>query len=424
MDQQLNELLTRTGPGTPAGKMMRRYWLPVALSDEVTNERPLAVRILSEDMVLFRDEQGRIGLLQRHCPHRCTDLSYGRLEDGGLRCLYHGWLFDVNGNCLEQPAEPPESKYKDEVKAKHYPLKEIAGLVFTYMGGDAPPIFPMFSAFEAPDERRWVARSIIRCNYLQALDGNIDPVHLSYLHRPAGRVDKRNVPGSDKSADMFYAEDRRPHLDLEDTDYGLRAFSIRKAGEDKQYVRITNFLMPCASAIVGNEGRVNEGYSIHWHVPVDDMHNMRFDLVHNRHRALDKEQYAKRFNNRAGPDGVTIRSLENRYLQDRNAMKEENFTGMGRSFNIHDAFACESMGPISDKTEEHLATSDRIIVRMRSLLRAAIGDVAASKEPRGVLRDAAAADRSHMVVLSEVLPSSEDYKKSWMKRIVGKQLAE
>jgi phenylpropionate dioxygenase-like ring-hydroxylating dioxygenase large terminal subunit len=419
-----NELLTRTGPGTPGGEMMRRYWLPVGLSADITTAAPMPVRILSEDLVLFRDDVGRLGLLQRHCPHRCTDLSFGRLEDGGLRCLYHGWLWDVGGNCLEQPAEPPESTYKDEVKALSYPCREVAGMIFTYMGQGQPPEFPQYSCFDVPEAHRWVMRSVMECNYLQALDGNIDPAHLSYLHRPAGRVDDRDVPGSDKSADMFYAEDRRPHLDLEDTDYGIRIFSIRNAGNDKQYVRTTNFLMPCAAAIVGNEGRVNEGYAIHWHVPIDDYHNARYDFVHNRVHPIDKAKYDQRFGNRTAPDGVSLRLLQNRYFQDRQAMQTENFTGMGKSFNVHDAFACESMGPISDKTQEHLATTDRIIVRARAQLLEAIKDVSEGKEPRGVRRDPASNDFSHMVVLSEVLAKSVDYKHAWMKRIVTRTAAE
>jgi phthalate 4,5-dioxygenase len=423
--REQNELLTHTGPGTAGGEMMRRYWLPVGLSADVTRESgPLPMRILSENLVLFRDENGRIGLLQRHCPHRRADLSYGRIEDGGLRCLYHGWLWDVKGNCLEQPAEPPESTYKDKVKALSYPCREIAGLIFTYMGAGEPPVFPMYSCYDAPPAHRWVMRAPLDCNYLQGLEGNIDPAHLSYLHRPMGRVDERNVPGSDKSADMYYAEDRRPHLDLEDTDFGIRIFSIRRAGADKQYVRVTNFILPCLAAIVGNEGRVNEGYAMHWHVPIDDYHHFRYDLVHNRVREIDHAKYNARFATRTGPDGVTDRMLANRYLQSRAAMQSENFTGMGPSFNVHDAFAVESMGPISEREHEHLATTDRIIVRARRQLLDAIRDVADGKEPRGVLRDPAASDCSHMVVLSEVVPSSLDYKSVWKNRIVTRTAAE
>jgi phenylpropionate dioxygenase-like ring-hydroxylating dioxygenase large terminal subunit len=419
------ELMCRTGPGTPGGKMMRRYWLPVGLSEELPQGgAPLPVTILGERLVLFRDEAGRVGLLQRGCAHRCADLSFGRIEDGGLRCLYHGWLYDVAGNCLEQPGEPPESTYKNEVKALSYPLVEKGGMIFAYLGRDTPPEFPDWEFLNAPEAHRFHLRTVIECNYLQALEGNIDPVHLSYLHRPLTRVDTRPVPGSTKSADVFYAEERRPRLDLEPTDYGIRIFSVRGADDDKQYLRITNFIMPCSAAIVGNEGRVNEGYAVHWHVPIDDTHNMRFDFVYNRVRPLDKEKYRTRIGNVTGPDGMTRRSLDNRYFQSREAMRTENFTGMGGSFNVHDAFATESMGPISDRTQEHLATSDRIIVRARNQILEAIADVAEGKEPRGVIRDPVGRDRSHVVVVSEVIPKGVDPKEYWKSRVQKPQAAE
>jgi phenylpropionate dioxygenase-like ring-hydroxylating dioxygenase large terminal subunit len=419
------ELMCRTGPGTPGGNMMRRYWLPVGLSEELPQGgAPLPVTILSERLVLFRDEADRVGLLQRGCPHRCADLSFGRIEDGGLRCLYHGWLYDVAGNCLEQPGEPPESTYKNEVKALSYPLVEKGGMIFAYLGKDAPPEFPDWEFLNAPEAHRFHLRTVIECNYLQALEGNIDPVHLSYLHRPLTRVDTRPVPGSTKSADVFYAEERRPRLDLEPTDYGIRIFSVRGADNDKQYLRITNFIMPCSAAIVGNEGRVNEGYAVHWHVPIDDYNNMRFDFIYNRVRPLDKEKYRTRIGNVTGPDGVTRRSFDNRYFQSREAMQTENFTGMGGSFNVHDAFATESMGPISDRTQEHLATSDRIIVRARNQILEAIADVAEGKEPRGVIRDPVGRDRSHVVVVSEVIPKGVDPKEYWKSRVQKPQAAE
>lgn len=420
-----NVLMTRTGPGTPGGTMMRRYWLPVALSEDVAQGAALlALTVLSQKLVLFRDEAGRPGLLQRHCPHRRTDLSFGRIEDGGLRCLYHGWLWDVAGNCLEQPGEPPDSTYKDEVKARSYPLVEKGGMIFAYLGADAPPEFPDWEFLDAAPAHRYLSREVINCNYLQAIEGNIDPVHLSYLHRPLKRVDTRPVPGSEKSADQFYAEERRPVLDFEDTDYGIRIFSVRGAGTDKQYLRITNFVMPCQALIVGNEGRVNEGYASHWHVPIDDNHNMRFDFVFNRVRPVDKTKYETREADVWGPDGTARRGLDNRYFQSREKMQTDNFTGMGGSFNVHDAFATESMGPITDRTEEHLATSDRIIVRARRQVLEAIRDVEAGKEPRGVIRDPAKRSRAHAVVVSEVLPKGVDPKLHWKTRTAAGRAAE
>ncbi len=410
-----NELLVHTGPGTPGGKLMRRYWHPVALSEELPPDgAPLPIRILSEDLVLFRDEAGRPGLLQRHCPHRCADLSFARIEDGGLRCLYHGWLFDVAGNCLEQPGEPADSTYKDEVKALSYPCHEAGGLIFTYMGGGAAPEMPDYEFLNVGEAHRFLHRSDLECNYLQSLEGNIDPVHLSYLHRPHKRADARAVPGSDdKSADMYYAEDRAPRLDLERTEYGIRIFSVRGSGPENQYVRVTNFIMPNSAAIVGQEGRINEGYAVHWHVPIDDSHNMRFDLTINRVRPIDKEKYRSREANLLSPDGTERRRLSNRYYQDRAAMKTENFTGMGRSFNVHDAYASESQGPIHDRTRENLATSDRIIVQARRQLLEGIEAVEAGREPLGVVRDPHRRDRSDVVVMSKVVPRSVPYKEAW-----------
>ena len=425
ISQEMNQLLTQTGPGTPGGELMRRYWQPVALSEEVPpGSAPFPVRIFSEDLVLFRDEHGQLGLLGKQCPHRCTDLSYGRIEDGGLRCLYHGWLFDVKGKCLEQPAEPENSTYKDEIKHTAYPVHEVGGMIFTYMDQGEPPKFPDYEFIKAAPERRFLKRSILNCNYLQSLEGGYDPAHLSFLHRPIEKKDTRPVPGTDKgmSADMYYKEDRRPNLDYEVTDYGVRIFSIRKSGEDKKYVRVTNFVMPNAIAIVGNEGRIGEGYSMHWHVPVDDTHHMRWDYVFNRVRPLDMDKYAKRLGNDMGPDGVTKRNLENRYFQDRNLMQTSNFTGMGESFNVHDAFASESQGPIQDRRNENLATSDVIIARVRKQLLEGMEAIQEGKDPLNVRRDSP--DISNLIVVSEVMPNSVDHKEYVRSKTFRNQAAE
>ena len=423
ISQDLNRLLTQTGPGTPMGEVMRSYWQPVALSSEVPQgSAPLPVKMFSEDLVLFRDEQGRLGLIGKHCPHRCTDLSYGRIEDGGLRCLYHGWLFDVNGKCIEQPAEPEHSTFKDEIKHPAYPTHEVGGMIFCYMGKGEPPKFPDYEFVKAPPERRFLKRSTLDCNYLQALEGGYDPAHLSFLHRPIAKKDTRPVPGTDKamSADMYYKEDRRPNLDYEVTDYGVRIFSIRKSGDDKKYVRVTNFVMPDAIAIVGNEGRIGEGYSMHWHVPMDDTHHVRWDYVFNRVRPLDMSKYEMRLANDKGPNGEK-RSIENRYFQDRELMQTSNFTGMGESFNVHDAFAAESQGAIQDRTHENLGTTDVIIARVRRQLQEATEAVKQGKDPNSK-RDNS--DVSNIVVVSEVMPNTVDHKEYVRSKTLRNQAAE
>src|SRR4051794_23143102 len=179
-----NAILTQTGPGTPAGNLMRRYWQPVAMREELpVGGAPVPVRLLGEDLVLFRDDEGRPGLLGIHCAHRGADLSYGRIEDGGLRCIYHGWLYDVEGRCLEQPGEPAGSTFHERVRQPAYATHEAGGLIFGYFGPGEPPLFPNYEFLRAPEDKRFVMKTVYNCNYLQGNEGNIDPTHLSFLHR-------------------------------------------------------------------------------------------------------------------------------------------------------------------------------------------------------------------------------------------------
>jgi phthalate 4,5-dioxygenase oxygenase subunit len=324
LTQEDNRLLTLTGPDTPGGALMRCYWHPVALSEELGGA-PIPVRILGEELVLFRDQSGRPGLLGLYCAHRCADLSYGRIENGGLRCLYHGWLYDAAGRCLEQPAEPPESRYKDEIRHPAYPVVERAGLLLAYMGKGAPPVLPDYEFLNAAPEHRFLQKTYLECNYLQALEGDIDPAHVSFLHssmqrRPPGRKDARTVPGSNGAAAAFVRADARPKLEAESTDFGLRNYAIREAGDGRRYVRINNFIMPNKVAAVGNEGRVSEGYTIHWRVPVDDESHIRFDVYFNRVRPVARQRYEDEAATEV-IDNRYRRNKRNRYLQDREQMK-------------------------------------------------------------------------------------------------------
>ncbi len=182
MTKEENDLLTQTDRGTPCGELMRRYWQPVALSEELHSE-PLAVRILGEDLVLFRDDQGRPGLLEIHCSHRGADLSYGRVEDGGIRCLYHGWLYDINGCVIEAPADRRVSPTElARIRHPSYPCQERAGAIFAYLGPGDPPHFPNYEFLAVPPEHAYGIKILHECNYLQANEGNIDLSHLSFLH--------------------------------------------------------------------------------------------------------------------------------------------------------------------------------------------------------------------------------------------------
>ena len=192
------DLLTRTGPGTPGGNLLRRYWQPAALLEELPSDAPpLPIRLLGEDLVLFRDDRGNPGLLGIHCSHRGADLSYGRVEDGGLRCIYHGWLYDIHGRCIEQPGEPQGSTFHQRIRHPAYPCIEQAGIIFAYLGPGEPPLLPAYDALTAPDARRFVTKVFQDCNYLQANEGNFDPTHTSYLHRQfeQGVPDVRTLVG-------------------------------------------------------------------------------------------------------------------------------------------------------------------------------------------------------------------------------------
>ena len=404
-----NVLLTRTGPGTPGGELLRRYWQPIALASDLSAEGdPMPIRILGEDLVLFRDDQGRVGLLGIKCAHRCADLSYGRVENGGLRCIYHGWLYDVTGRCLEQPAEIDSGRGRDTVRQKAYPCREAAGAIFAYLGPGAPPEFPNYLPITAPAAYRITGRWHIECNYLQGNEGNIDPVHTSYLHRYDVKSAETNAA---RGSQELFQTDIAPRLAIETTRFGLRIFAERKARDPaKKILRVTNFLMPNASAIMGGEGNLGRGgFSVHWHVPIDDMSHWRFEFRFHSKRPLDRET-ARRVDAEKLPGDYPRRNSGNRYLQDRQSMREGSFLGMGRVFPVHDLFVTESQGRIHDHAAEHLAASDIAIVRARRQMLEAIRTVEEGSDPPGVVRSAAENDFRDLIVLSEEVPADLDAK--------------
>lgn len=413
-----NILLTQTGPRTPCGELMRSYWQPVALSEELPEESaPLKVRILGEELVLFRDDQGRPGLLGLHCSHRGTDLSYGRIEDGGLRCLYHGWLYDVCGRVLEQPGEPGGGANRHEIRHLAYPCQEAGGVIFTYMGAGEPPLLPNYEFLTVPAEQRTVSKIFYQCNYLQGNEGNIDPVHLSFLHQYLKEAEinrPRIVPGSAATDNALLGKDLAPTIEVEVTDYGLRIYTVREAESSKSYLRITNFIMPNLSAFGGST--VGEGYAVHWHVPINDICHWKYVFMFSRERALSQDLRNK---NRAEitPDYRLSQQGANRYQQDRESMKTKTFTGMGLNFQAHDAFATESQGVIQDRTAEHLVSSDKAIIAARKLLLTGIEDVKQGREPRHRIRDPKANRFPHLMVISEVVPGSIDWK-DYAKKLV------
>jgi len=410
LSQEENALVTQTGPGTPGGDLFRRYWQPLALAEELPRGgAPLPVRLLGEELVLFRDEQGLPGLLGLHCAHRGADLSYGRLEDGGLRCLYHGWLYDGAGRCLEQPGEPAGSTFKDRVRQPAYPCQEAGGLIFAYLGPGEPPLLPLYECLRVPDEHRWAHKIRHDCNYLQGHEGNVDPQHLSFLHHQFQYDEEKarlpTVSGTTTTSYALFSADVAPTIDFEETDFGLRMYSVRRTGPQSLYVRISNALIPNVGAFPAalTEG---DGYTVHWHVPIDDAHHWKYILLFRRSRPLEKEAAARHYAADTTADYGKVRHLGNRYLQDREEMRTRSFTGMGPCFPTHDAWATESQGPIQDRTREHLGTTDRALIIARRLLLQAIRDVQEGRDPRTQQLD-------DLVVRAESVPSGTDWKTYW-----------
>jgi phthalate 4,5-dioxygenase len=418
-----NALLTQTGAGTPGGELLRRYWQPAALSEELPpSNAPIPVRLLGEDLVLFRDEAGLPGLpglLGLHCSHRGADLSYGRVENGGLRCLYHGWLYDRTGDCLEQPGEPDGSDFCRKVRHTAYPCIERAGIIFAYLGPGEPPLLPDYEPFFVPNDQRFVTKYLHECNYLQGNEGNIDPVHISYLHRQL----QAKVRDGDSSAVMhrrmaLYGKDVRPDLETEDTDFGVRIYSVRHI-EDSTYLRITNFVMPNLAAIVGLTGE--HGYAIHWHVPIDDTTHWKYNLIFSREQALDNAAMRRGDEEEMLPGHRLRRNRRNRYLQDRGEMASTTFTGMGLFFTAHDAYAVETQGPVQDRTVERLGTTDVAIIAARRRLLDAIEIIRRGKDPPHVVRQPKDNDQSELVVLTKLLPRDADWRTAWRQSVRAPQ---
>lgn len=410
MTQEENELLTKIGRGAPCGELIRRYWQPVALSEELpAGGAPLAVRIMGEDLVLFRDDQGRAGLLGIHCSHRGTDLSYGRVEDGGLRCLYHGWLYDVGGRCLEQPGEPGGGEHRDAIRHPAYPCTEAGGVIFTYMGPGKPPLFPNYEFLKADPDHLYVAKIFHECSYLQANEGNIDPIHLSYLHRFLEKREEpyRGVRGAEESHYNLVARNVAPLMDVELTDFGVRISTVRRLGGGKSYLRVSYFILPNLSAFPGQTG--GEGYSVNWHVPIDDARHWKYTFVFSSRAPLNKDVVARE-RSEMTPDNRLVRTEANRFQQDREAMKTRTYAGMGSGFQAHDAFATSSQGAIQDRTEEHLVSSDRAIVAARKLLESAIKDVREGREPPHVAREPRQNHFPGLLVISDMIPDARDWK--------------
>ena len=392
LTEQENERLTRVGRGTPMGELQRRYWLPVVLSRELPEPDcpPVRIRLLGEDLIGFRDTAGAVGLVDAFCPHRRAPMFFGRNEECGLRCVYHGWKFDVNGNCVDMPSEPPDSLFKQKVTITAYPTFEGAGMVWAFLGApERQPPIPDFEFLRAPETHVHATRTVEACNWLQALEGGIDTSHTSSLHAD---IRKR------KEQQQLKQLDRAPKIDVEKTEYGYRYAGLRFV-PGRVYGRVYHYVLP-AVQLRGSVTAWETGGGLrdvptlrgHFWVPMDDVTTNVFNFMYSYDPEIPlSQQFREEVDIQSGhsADGFipgTFRPRQNAsndYCIDRRVQKYETFTGI-KGVNMQDFAMQEGMGPIVDRTREHLGMSDRAIIAARQVLLDALQVAESGGTPGGV----------------------------------------
>jgi phthalate 4,5-dioxygenase oxygenase subunit len=387
LTKEENELLTRVGPGTPMGEVWRRYWIMAGVSREIPepDAPPVRVRLLGEDLVMFRDSSGKVGLIAEKCAHRRASLFYGRNEEGGLRCVYHGWKYDTAGNIIDTPAEPAASMIKHHVKQASYPTFEANGMILTYMGPpEKQPLVPNYEWLTLPadhvrvEEKYWNEN-----NWLQGIEGDCDSSHLNYLHRNAVEESFELPPGMADGLDF--------EVDVDG--WLIRAASIRHTAPGLHYIRTNFFALPAIGGPpqIGVNG-ISDGHQAVHQTPADDYHTWRVDVYTRRSvplaRTNDRGVYGwpgleegtlpvdEEWNKRA--------NRRNDYLIDRDIQRTRVYAGIPFGPHTQDAAMTESMGAISDRENEHLGACDAQPAAIRQLLLKVIRDVQDGKDPPGV----------------------------------------
>lgn len=373
LSKEDNELLCRVGPGTPMGELLRQYWMPCLPSAQLPAPDcpPKRVRLLGENLVAFRDTGGEVGLLRENCPHRGASLFFGRNEACGLRCPYHGWKFDVAGRCVDMPNEPEESNFKEKVRARAYPCRDANGVIWTYMGPrESPPPFPLFEVNTLPADHVYPPHMMLEeCNWVQALEGDIDSSHIDFVH---ARLHEAST------ARGTYHKDRRPRLEVLPTAYGACYTGRRRWHEGDQYWhRITQFILPFYTMIAASDPNT---VSCRAWVPLDDHWNLQFSIRARLDRPVTEQERAsaadpfKSWGGYVEPSSdpytrfYTRANLHNDYLLDYELQQNELVIGIPFLGNLQDRAMTETMGTIYDRTQEHLGTTDAMVIFVRRQL--------------------------------------------------------
>jgi len=379
LTKEQNQLICRVGPGTPGGEFLRRYWQAVAFSSDVQpGGQPKAITIMGEELVLFRDQAGQPGLLGLRCSHRLTSLNYGRVEDGGLRCPFHGWVYDVNGRCLEQPAEPKGSTFKERIRHPSYPCEELGGLIFAYMGpADKKPLLPRYEVLVREDGERDYCYYWSDGNYLQHLEGTVDTAHFAYLHQDRWSHVKH-----------LLKELPTPEIEIEETEYGHSHKSVLPNVRYGNVLTVfTHFFMPAGFMLArGNfedGGRTGIKKRQSWYTPIDDTRTLRLEVGFAPEGTRPGIPPGEA---RPGEEWVNPKPLD--YYRDYYNVDTIHGIPMSQ-FRSQDIMVNESQGDIVDRSREHLGAQDRIVMVMRQLMFDGIKDVQAGRDPKHIIRDPA-----------------------------------
>ncbi|MGP4082690.1 Rieske 2Fe-2S domain-containing protein [Pseudalkalibacillus sp. R45] len=369
LSKEKNQLLTQTDKGTPMGDLFRRYWIPALKSDELESDgSPKRIKLLGEDLVAFRDTEGKVGLIDERCPHRGTSLYYGINDGCGIRCMYHGWKFNTDGKCTEIPSEAKDGKFRQSIKITSYPTKEVSGIIWTYMSTEEKqPPFPEFYWMGLPDENKLVERVWQECNYLQVMENDVDFVHAAFLHKAHdSQAVKEGILSSDLGIDPEHPLVKNPPVKqaVEDTNYGKRCIAVGLGKDNQNAFMEIHYIFPFYTfppRFSGEDGM--------WHafIPRDDYSTWSWDVQFSHEHKIDVQAQHDRRGLVLNEDMRKVKNLENHYGLERELQKTHNFTGI-RGIANQDHAATETMGPIVDRSNEHLGTSDLPVIKMRSLL--------------------------------------------------------
>jgi phenylpropionate dioxygenase-like ring-hydroxylating dioxygenase large terminal subunit len=384
LSREDNELLCHTGPGTAMGALLRQYWLPVVQSPEIEpGGRVKRVQLLGERLVVFRGKNGRPGLLGEFCPHRLASLYYGRVEDAGMRCVYHGWQYGMDGQCLEMPSEPAESSFASKVRHVGYPCEDRGGVVWAYMGPlSPPPPLPHLEWTLLPESHVFVSKRVQECNWFQAMEGGIDSSHISFLHAPLSHTDTEVTTSLDEASfgvgEAVQTADRAPRFEVADTDYGVVIGARRTRADGQHYWRISQYLLPFHT--MPPTDREQTIVQCHMWVPMDDTNVVNWMVTWHPERPLTREELTTHIEGKGAHvvdyapatsepygDVRTAANRDNDYFMDWEAHRTRMFCGIP-GFGVQDQAIQESQGPIVDRTRERLGSSDTAIIQVRKRL--------------------------------------------------------